>query len=84
MGVCDKFVDLSFVIFEEGVDMFFVDDVSVLCLGKNEVQQEDELEVVVEGNLDKDEVELGFNQKVIVEDDLIYELWCKLGGVGCF
>ena len=47
MGARDKLVDLGFVLFEVGVDMFLVHDAGALGLGEDEVEEEEESDVGV-------------------------------------
>ena len=50
VGRGDELFDGGFVFFEARVDVFFVDEARTLGLGENEVEEEEQADVGVEGN----------------------------------
>lgn len=61
MRITDHAIDLSFVVFEEWVDVLFVDEDAALLAGQDEVEVDAEADPAVEGNPGEDEVELRLN-----------------------
>ena len=50
MSTRNELVDLVFVLFEPWVDVLFVDDTRTLGLGEDEVEEEDETDIRIEGD----------------------------------
>lgn len=50
MGAGDELVDVGLVVLEEGVDALLVDDAGALGLGEDEVEEEEETDVAIEGD----------------------------------
>ena len=48
VSICDKGIDLGFVLGKKGVNMSLINEASTLSLGKDEVGKENETEVGVE------------------------------------
>lgn len=50
VGAGDELIDTVFIVLEERMDLFFVEDAGPLRLGQDEVEEEEESDVSVEGN----------------------------------
>lgn len=83
VGRGDEFLDGGFVFFESRVDVFLVDVPGALGLGEDEVEEEEEAEVGVEGDPAEKPLGPGLNEERAGEDNPVHEPWCKLGWVGC-
>ena len=83
----DHAVDLAFVFFEEGVDVFLVDEDGALFARQHEVEVDAEADPGVEGHPGEDEVELRFDEEEEREGGPVHQPWrqdCRVGGAEGF
>lgn len=82
MSLGDEDIDIVFVMSQERVDVSLIEELCALGLGQDEVGEQDETEVGVEGHPADDEVGPVFEEREAGQDDPVHEPWGQDGWVG--
>lgn len=82
VSASDELLDGGFVLLEVGVEVGLVEVTGALGLGQDEVQQEAETQVRVEGDPHEHEADPGLDEEHARQDRPVHEPWRQLGGVG--
>jgi len=82
MSFAYEFIDVAFMLDQEGMYVSLVDVRCALLAGQDQVEPCEEAEPGVERGPDEDEGEEGFKNENDRDDDPVHQPWSELRGVG--